>query len=54
MIVHLGNNGVTLCGYMPANGWAFDADRWTDTSQPQSTTCSACAKVLQAQSNIKK
>lgn len=49
LIVHLAVNGVALCGYTPARGWAFDTgNRWADASQPEQCSCAACAKVLQA------
>ena len=49
MTVHLAVNGVTLCGYVPPNGWARDQmNRWTSTDTPEQCSCAACAKVLQA------
>jgi rubredoxin len=46
MTVHFAENGITLCGYVPPNGWAMDqSNRWTDV--PEQCSCAECSKVLQ-------
>jgi len=55
VIMHLVTSGVTLCGYTPPNGWAFDSgNRWADVSQPEQCSCAACAKVLRARQDAVK
>jgi hypothetical protein len=49
MTVHLVDNGVTLCGYVPLSGWGLDlANCRVPISRAGECSCEACAIVLQA------